>query len=799
MFLPRLLVWVVLMVVDSEGAIATCFDNMPSASAPLSDELPLCGNGILDAGELCDDGNQIAGDGCNAFCSAFDAMPSTCTLAGQSMSCPFGKPQVAAPSQSLFCNLRAIDAGPDGTYVILADMGSLFRYNLYVDTLASSIVRFSASATFSIQPICSLAVLPSDETIMLHECENQRVRLVSANGQTATVLSDFRTTLASNALFRAYYDKSSSEGMVVLAANLLQPSAQACTQIWTVTSGGVSALLADIPCIVYNVWSAGIIYPSYSIAGMNPHSISKELCPRRMQQTGSAYCYSLAMQRDDMYFFYVFVHVEGGVDMAYQLNTDMLDNALGLPITRVLGTQVYTALGGCLTMESRILTSRGSTPPTVTLGNACRNVPFSGLPCATPLNNPYITDVVSSPYLLPQGLSATHTHSELSAIFSATCSQANSSGPLLYRSILQNVYGNTTPVDFVPLPNTQDIIYITSTTVGFISTKRTQLLDRLNHGYCRPNNLLYCPHGYFGSVGSVCAPCTDSTHPMYGKSVAWQIKCASLPPSTTGNRRLLLQTRTSPFEKMSLIVGADPKDPTLLPIIHEALKSYTNTKAVAAPSLSETFLTSMQQYNMAADRWTSVVSTSTQTLIECLLLNAENTTRRVLNKNRTVTEGAEFISTLLSYTPGQLLITAIFQPIVQRSNDTFASKCSEYFLYKDPLQAWLPCVALKTTAASPHTTRRLLQQTGTTTGVLIVEHQSTILASNSAVSWSAETQNTPLPPPPTPPPNAATTTTTTHAVPIWAAATVAGVGLVVLLFLVYLLYRYLSPAKKHSS
>jgi hypothetical protein len=456
-------------------------------------------------------------------------------------------------------------------------------------------------------------------------------------------------------------------------------------------------------------------------------------------------------------------------------------------------------------MESRILTSRGSTPPTVTLGNACRNVPFSGLPCATPLNNPYITDVASSPYLLPQGLSATHTHSELSAIFSATCpsSQANSSGPLLYRSLLQNVYGNTTPVDFVPLPNTQDIVYITSTTVGFISSKRTQLLDRLNHGYCRPNNLLYCPHGYFGSVGSVCASCTDSRHPMYGKSVAWQIKCASLQPSSVNgtNRRLLLQTRSSPFEKMSLIVGADPKDPTVLPVIHEALKAYTATKAVAAPSLSETFLTSMQQYNMAADRWTSFVSSSTQTLIECLILNAENTTRRVLNKNKTTAEGAEFISTLLSYTPGQPLITSIFQPIVQRTNDTFASKCSESFLYKDPLQAWLPCVTLRTTTASPHTARRLLQQTGaTTTGVLIVEHQSTILASSTAVSWSAETQNTPLPPPPsmttTPPPS---TSSTTDAFPIWAAATVAGVGLVIVLFLVYLLYRYLSPSKKHSS
>jgi cysteine-rich repeat protein len=61
----------------------------------------LCGNGALDPDEVCDDGNQINFDGCNAFCSAFDAMPAAATLAGGTTACPDGKTTVlgGTPSQ----------------------------------------------------------------------------------------------------------------------------------------------------------------------------------------------------------------------------------------------------------------------------------------------------------------------------------------------------------------------------------------------------------------------------------------------------------------------------------------------------------------------------------------------------------------------------------------------------------------------------------------------------------------------------------------------------------------------------
>ena len=62
---------------------AECYDA-PNGSPTRG--LPLCGNGVLDAGEICDDGNQINFDGCNAFCSAFDAMAAASTLAGGARS-----------------------------------------------------------------------------------------------------------------------------------------------------------------------------------------------------------------------------------------------------------------------------------------------------------------------------------------------------------------------------------------------------------------------------------------------------------------------------------------------------------------------------------------------------------------------------------------------------------------------------------------------------------------------------------------------------------------------------------------
>ena len=747
-----------------------CFDNMPAAAPPTSDELPLCGNGVLDPGETCDDGNKNANDGCNTFCSAFDAMTTACTLAGRSTTCAFGNPRIGtSPAQTIFCNLRAIDADPLGAYVVLADGGNLFRYDLFTDS-TTSIKRLPASATFNIQSICSLAVLP-DASIMLHECTAQRLRLVTPDGQTAYVIADLPLKAAT---FRAYYDKPG--GLAVVAGEPLLP-ATTCVQVWTVSSSS-KQLLADVACIVYNVWADGIVYPSYSIAGMQAKSIVSESCPRRMQQTGTALCYAISLQRDDLQQFTVYVHAEGGTDIGFAVGTNIMDNAMGPIITRTLGTQVYTSRGSCFMAQSKVITSKGRTPPTVTLGNACRNVPLFGWHCATPLNNPFMTDVISSPYLLPRGLSATHTHTELSAIFSATCESVPNatSGAMMYKNLLDNTNANTTPIDFVPLSSTGDIVFITSTSVGLISTKRTVLFDRTNPGYCRATNLLYCPHGSFGAVGDVCHSCDNTSAPMHGRSVAWQIKCAGNATAGASSRRLLSLAQTPPFERFSMVVGSAE---SVASTVHQAIAQYTTTKGTTPPAESDTFLSPMQQYNMAADSLASlIITTASVTLIECLIAAAENATKRALFKNNTSGTGAEFTATLVSYAAGQPLLTAIARTVAVSQTDD----CS-YLLSKDPLQGWLRCTALAKTAGGAG--RRLLQTTANN-GVLIVEHQGTTLGSNSIISWSSESA-------PVITPRAVTVdkpvVEEATPFPIWAAAVIAAGGVLVLLFVVFIAYR----------
>ena len=547
--------------------------------------------------------------------------------------------------------------------------------------------------------------------------------------------------------------------------------------------------LVEIPCVVYNVLAGSITYPSYSIVGMRPHSISSQSCPRRMQQTGSSLCYAIVMQRDDMTLFTANVHVEGGTDIGFDLGTNLLDNALGIPLTRTVNNTLYTSQGTCFMAQSKILTSGNRAPPATTLGNACRNVPGFGWPCATPLNNPFMTDVMSSPYLLPQGLSATHTHSELSAIFSSTCPSAsyNTSGAMMYRNILRNTYANTTPVDFAPLSRTGDIVFITSTSVGFISTKRNTLFDRSNPGYCRPTNMLYCPPGFFGTVGTVCAPCTDTSNRMHGKSVAWQIMCHT---SAGGSRRLLSLGQTPPYERLSMVV-AGTQQAAIADNLHEAIAQFTTSKAVAPPSKNETFLSPLQQYNMAADTLLQPLPDA-KSFIECLIASAENATGRTLFKNSSDGAGAEFTATLISYAAGQPILQSIPLAAVQRQSAT-PTECYSSMLSKDPMQGWMRCVVQKLPATpASSSNRRLLQQPDAPT-INIIEHQGTHLGSNTIISWAAETATTPINNNnnngPDPTPAASTEAAASSAFPIWAAAIVAAGGVLILLFIVYLLYK----------
>ena len=101
-----------------------CYDTPPL----LSRSPATCGNGAVDPGEVCDDGNRVGGDGCNAWCSGFDRLSATCTMAGAGATCPGGAPILDTPSKSVFCDLTAIAVRNNTLF--LADGGVLIRYDV---------------------------------------------------------------------------------------------------------------------------------------------------------------------------------------------------------------------------------------------------------------------------------------------------------------------------------------------------------------------------------------------------------------------------------------------------------------------------------------------------------------------------------------------------------------------------------------------------------------------------------------------------------------------------------------------
>ena len=80
----------------------------------------------------------------------------------------------------------------------------------------------------------------------------------------------------------------------------------------------------------------------------------------------------------------------------------------------------------------------------------------NGWNCATPLRNPYVTDVVYAPFLLPGAFSTSFTHWQLSELFSAhnlaASNASDYSSEILYQQLLADVLYNTKPVDLVELP-----------------------------------------------------------------------------------------------------------------------------------------------------------------------------------------------------------------------------------------------------------------------------------------------------------------------------------------------------------
>ena len=688
-----------------------CWDTR--MSAPENDELPLCGNGRLDAGEICDDGNRVGGDGCNAWCTAFDAMTSTCILAGKNAHCPYEKTVInGEPAKTVFCNLKCIDASPDGQYVVMADLGTVIRMNLFTNDVGNSISTFSASITQSFSAICSLAILEPDNSVVVQECSSQRFLLLSADGSVSTLVANLGSVLQPIAIAGSrptYYNKKQRK---LLTAGIPTITASDGQQQWCVHlyamdvptyanySTGLFGPLdvsqmpvwAKIPCVAYNVVEDIAVYPSFSVKGMQPKSVNLEPC-MQMHMPNSM-CYVVYMERNDMQFLRAYIPEKGGIDISYMAFTNAMDNALGHPIIKYNSNaagprqsatmMIYESVGACFQAKNNIRTP-SSSPPVITLGNACKNKEASGVGCSTPLNNPFMNDIMSSPYLLAEGLSVTHTHNDLSQIFSSRCfsnnngGMVNTSGPMLYRSVLESTYANTTPVDFVEIPGIADIVYITPTSVGLISTKRVTLNDRSYVGYCKATNLIYCPPSFFGDVNSgACRPCDDKAAPGFGMSVAWQIKCMG-GAAKSSRRSLLSAMESAPYEKFSSIVSKDVSENH----VNSLLCTYLISRGLPCPSITNSAMTPQQQYNMDADILDSSSSSSSppptapKGLVQCLIGEAEKKTGKKLFKSN----AAEYTTTWIS--GGNDLLTASSMASNNNNNNNKTNATQESDLSAD--------------------------------------------------------------------------------------------------------------------
>ena len=315
-------------------------------------------------------------------------------------------------------------------------------------------------------------------------------------------------------------------------------------------------------------------------------------------------------------------------------------------------------------------------------------------------------------------------------------------GPILYQSILQSVYSGTIPVDFVELAGILDIIYITPTSVGLISTKRILFKDRTQPGYARATNLIYCPPSFFGFVGGTCASCSDVTSRGYKASVAWQIQC---PMHGMQQKSGISST----FETFSMVTGGGH--------ITEAdffrgICIFSAAKNKSCPSMDAVIMDTPQQFNMAADTQDAAAAgiqmpTTTVSLVSCLIATAENTTETKLFRKNT----AEYSARITSQ--GSNIIAASLQAgILKNANyslpgdQDIALRCKASMAYG--LGAFLKCAVTATTtndAGGGQRRRRSLLAASDNNAqpqqTMVVEHQGVAVASLTTISWTKNNNN----------------------------------------------------------
>ena len=511
-------VWLALALVHIAWAKQCTFIE----PAPSRAVQPLCGNGVLDAGERCDDGNNIDGDGCSSWCTSFDRLAKPCTLAGVNAPCPSSarSTYAASPSNTRFCSLSSVDASPLGDYVVLADAGLLYRFDLQVDDTSRSVRALQATLDTRYTQFCSVRVVQSTGEVLAHECASQRLLLISADGTRvlwAVELDFFQPTVAA---------AMPQQSMLLLDQVVLvgtPASAVECAAIWTVDPISLATRrVQSIPCVAYNARVDGTWRAAYSLEGMQPRQVLSGPCLADMAVTR---CYVVSMTRSDLSSATVYVPTDGGMDLAYVVSTDRMLGALGTSITRTNkdGRMSYTGRGNCVMLQDQTTdrVQASLRPPPVTIGTGC---PYrlQGWPCVQPLNLAFATEITGAAQLVPGGFSMMDTHDALSSRFEVMESNmTNVSGPLLYQSMLRHAWNNATPVDWVELPVSGDLLYITPTTVGYVSTSGMVLQDPFAPGYCKAHNMQGCASGYYGSVGGTCKPCGQGDG-----SVAYQVQCA---------------------------------------------------------------------------------------------------------------------------------------------------------------------------------------------------------------------------------------------------------------------------------
>ena len=572
-------------------------------------------------------------------------------------------------------------------------------------------------------------MISPDSAILIHDCGKQQLYIATAEGNNVQLVANWDEEFLPSTSFKAYYDQRT----VVAAGIALADGTVRLRMIGNITlfdsnlsvSTDRDIELAIIPRTAYSVWDDdGTRHSSYDTSGMQPRAVLRDACPptfRSMQQ-----CYVVYMERpSSMDFMRAYIPENGGIDMEiYSYSSALMDNALGHPLRRQFNNNLYTLRGTCFQMENRVITEDGKSPPIATLGNACKQAPRLGIKCATPFNNPFITDVMTSPILLPDGLSATHTQIELEQIFSSTCNQTDfsagasgqlPSGPRLYQSVLRSVHANTLPVDFVELGGgIADVVYVTPTTVGLISTKRILLFDYLQDGYVKATKLISCPPGFFGTVGDVCRPC-ESGDTMQ-QTPAYQIQCKDA------------------FETFTIVSSksVDIED------VQQGICIFTSAKNGSC-STDVSMAAQPQPLNMAADA--AEGGGETLSLVKCMVRAAERNSGRSLFRLDNI---AEYSSRIIS--TGQHILGASASRTMQfdNYNDTDTARGCANTLVKG-IGSFLQCAVPKVVGARRR--RRLLSTAGTPAAILEQHGPST--ASRARVlnnPYAPPTHSDPAPP-----------------------------------------------------